>query len=111
MALATLLIIVVVFIALIIFVPFLRSMLSGLFRFSFLLAVIFLAAAGSAILMNNETIFDRPGSKMRLVRFLSEDSAATSEKGLGDAPCEIDKHAEAKPEAKAEEARAKLKKK
>jgi len=112
MALATLLIIVVVFLALIIFIPFFRSMLRGLLRFSFLIVVIFLAAAGSAILMNNETIFDRPGTKQRLVRFLSVDSAATSEKGLGDAPCLIDKHlAEAKPEGGAQESHAKAKKK
>jgi hypothetical protein len=112
MALATLLIIVVVFLALIIFGPFFRSMLAGLIRFSFLIVVIFLAAAGSAMLMNNETIFDHPGWKQRAVRFLTENSAATSEKGLGDAPCAIDKHsAEAKPQAKEAEVRAKLKKK
>ena len=48
MALATLLVIVVVFFALIIFVPFFRSMLRGLIRFAFLIVVIFLAAAGTA---------------------------------------------------------------
>ena len=71
MALAILLIIVVVFLALIIFVRFFRSMLSALIRFSFLIVVIFLAGAGSAILMNNETIFDRPGWKPRAIRFLT----------------------------------------
>src|SRR5208282_2229644 len=110
MALATLLIIVVVFLALIIFVPFFRSMLSGLIRFSFLIAVIFLALAGTAILMNNETIFERPGTKQRLIRFLTEDSAATSEKGFGDAPCTLDKKT-AEQQAKEDELRAKLKKK
>jgi len=110
MALATVLIIVVVFLALIIFVPFFRSMLAGLIRFSFLIAVIFLALAGTAILMNNETIFDRPGTKQRLIRFLTEDSAATSEKGFGDAPCALDKKAP-EQKAKEDEARAKPKKK
>ena len=90
MALAILLIIVVVFLAAVIFIPFIRSMLSGLLRFAFLLVVIFLAIAGSAILVNNETIFDRPGTKERVVRFLTEDSAATSEKGYGEAPCAFD---------------------
>src|SRR5579864_7675989 len=93
MALATLLIIVVVFLALIIFIPFFLSMLRGLFRFAFLIVVIFAAAAGSAILMNNETIFDRPGAKQRLAIFLTQNAAATSEKGLGGAPCALDKTA------------------
>jgi hypothetical protein len=110
MALATLLIIVVVFLALIIFIPFFRSMLRGLFRFSFLIVVIFAAAAGSAILMNNETIFDRPGAKQRLGMFLTQNSAATSEKGLGGAPCALDKAALAE-QAKEDEAHAKAKKK
>jgi hypothetical protein len=90
MALATVLIIVVVCIALVIFVSFVRRMLSGLLRFAFLLAVIFLAIAGSAILMNNETVFDRPSTKQRVIKFLTEDSAATSEKGYGEAPCVFD---------------------
>jgi Protein of unknown function (DUF1499) len=110
MALATLLIIVIVFIALTIFVPFFRSMLRGLIRLGFLIVVIFLAAGGTAILMNNETIFDRPGWKQRAVRFVTEDSAATSEKGYGEAPCALDKTAIGQ-RAKEDEARAKLKKK
>jgi len=110
MALATVLIIVGVFIALLIFVSFIRSMLSGLLRFAFLLVVIFLAVAGTAILMNNETIFDRPGAKIRMVRFLTQDSAATSEKGYGDAPCVFDQPA-AEQRAKEEAARGKQKKK
>jgi hypothetical protein len=110
MALATLLIIVVVFLALIIFVPFFRSLLRGLIRLGFLIVVIFLAAAGTAILMNNETIFDTPGWKPRTVKFLTEDSAATSEKGYGEAPCILDQPA-IEQRAKEEAARAKLMKK
>lgn len=108
MALGILLIIVVVFIALLIFVRFFRSMFSGLLRFAFLLVVIFFAIAGTAILMNNETVFDRPGWKQRATTFMTQNSAATSEKGVGDAQCEIDQHAET---ASSEEARAKAKKK
>jgi hypothetical protein len=93
MALAILIIIVVVLLALLIFVPFFRSMISGLLRFAFLIVVLFLAIAGSAILMNNETIFDRPGWKQRATRFMTIDYAATSEKGTGDAQCAIDQHA------------------
>jgi hypothetical protein len=104
------LVIVVVFLALIIFVPFFRSMLRGLIRFAFLIMVIFFAAAGTAILMNNETIFDSPGWKQRAVKFVTEDSAATSEKGYGEAPCALDQPA-AEQRAKEEAARAKLMKK
>jgi hypothetical protein len=110
MALATLLIIAVVFIALLIFVPFVRSLLSGLIRFGFLIVVLFLAIAASAILMNNETPFDRPSARQRIIRFLTEDSAATSEKGYGEAPCIFDQPA-AEQRAKEEAARAKVKKK
>jgi Protein of unknown function (DUF1499) len=108
MALGILLVIIVVFIALLIFTPFFRSMLSGLLRFAFLIVVIFFAAAGTAVLMNNETVFDRPGMKQRAITFMTQDSAATSEKGIGDAQCEFDKHADA---ANVEEARAKAQKK
>jgi hypothetical protein len=110
MTLAIALIIAIVFLAAVIFVPFVRSMLSGLLRFAFLLAVIFLAIAGSAILMNNETIFDRPSTKQRIIRFLAEDSAATSEKGYSEAPCVFDQPA-AEQRAKEEAARARQEKK
>jgi len=108
MALAILIIIVVVILALLIFVPFFRSMISGLLRFAFLIVVIFLAIAGSAILMNNETVFDRPGWKQRATRFVTMNYAATSQKGIGDAPCEIDQHAQA---AAAEEVAGKSRRK
>ncbi len=110
MALATLLVIVVVFIALIIFVPFFRSMIRGLIRFAFLIVVIFLAFAGTSMLMNNETIFDSPGAKKRAVKFVTEDWANTSDNGYGEAPCVIDKPA-IEQRAREAEAQAKLKKK
>ncbi len=104
MALAVLIIVVLV-IALTIFVPFLRSILSGLLRLAFFVVVVFMAIAGVSMLMNNETIFDTPGWKLRAVRFMTTNSAATSEKGVGDAQCMAAKHAvESKPEA-AEESR------
>ena len=112
MTLAVLLILIVAFIALLIFVPFARSIISGLIRTAFFLVVVFLAVFGLSMLANNETIFDRPGYKLRTMRFLTVNSAATSEKGDGDAPCMADKHAvEAKPEAAAESHQPKGKKK
>ena len=110
MALAILLIIVVVFIALLIFVPFMRSLLSGLLRFSFLIAVLFLAIAGSAILMNNETPFDRPEHQTAHHQISDRGFGATSEKGYGEAPCIFDQPA-AEQRAKEEAARARQQKK
>jgi hypothetical protein len=103
MTLAVLIIIVVVVVALMIFVPFVRSAASGLLRFGFFLVVLFLAVAGAAMLMNNETIFDRPGWKQRATKFLGSNFANTSEKGVGDAPCTAERHA---VETKAEPAPA-----
>ena len=105
MALGILFALVALLIALVIFVPFFRSMFKGLLRFSFLIVTIFLAMAGVAILMNNETIFDHPSAQQRMVRFVARNSAATSENGWGDAPCSFDKP------AKEEDTQAKTKKK
>ncbi len=79
------------------FVPFLRSFVSVLLRIVILGGALFIAIAGAAMLTNDETIFAPPGWKARAVRFLTSDSAATSEKGLGDAACATDQHA---PESK-----------
>ena len=107
-----LIVIVVAFIAVLIFVPFVRSILSALIRTAFFLVVVFLAVFGLSMLANNETVFDRPGYKLRTMRFLTVNSAATSEKGDSDAPCMADKHAvEAKPEALPESHQPKNKKK
>jgi len=70
-----------------IFVPFLRRLAFALLRLGIALAAAFVAIAGVSMLMNNETIFEKPGSKARTLRFLTEDHAATSEKGLGTATC------------------------
>src|SRR5215471_11830554 len=39
------------------------------------------------MLMNNETIYEKPGAKARIIRFMTVDHAATSEKGSGTATC------------------------
>jgi hypothetical protein len=107
-----LILIIVAFLALLIFVPFVRSIISALIRTGFLLLVVFLAVFGSSMLLNNETVFDRPGWKLRAARFLTVDWAATSVNGKGDAPCTADKHAvESKPETPAETHQTKGKKK
>jgi hypothetical protein len=81
------LIVAVVVILALIFVPFLRRLVFVLLRIAIALVAAFIAIAGISMLMNNETIYEKPGAKARFLRFISEDHAATSEKGLGTATC------------------------
>jgi hypothetical protein len=106
MGIVIVLIVVVAFVLLLIFVPFFRGLISLFIRLAFFFAAIFIAIAGAAMLMNNETIFERPGWKLRASRFLTVDWANTSEKGLSDAPCTAD-GTEARPQSAAPKARPK----
>ena len=81
------LIVAVVAILILIFVPFIRRLVFALLRIGIALVAGFVAVAGISMLMNNETIYEKPGSRPRTIRFLTEDHAATSEKGLGSATC------------------------
>ena len=72
---------------LLIFVPFLRRLVFALLRIAIAVAAAFVAVAGISMLMNNETIYEKPGAKARIIRFMTVDHAATSEKGLGTATC------------------------
>ena len=74
-------------ILLLIFVPFLRRLVFALLRIAIALAAAFVAVAGISMLMNNETIYEKPGAKARIIRFMTQDHAATTEKGLGTAAC------------------------
>jgi hypothetical protein len=81
------LIVAAVVILALIFVPFLRRLVFVLLRLGIALVAAFIAIAGVSMLMNNETIYEKPGAKARFIRFITEDHAATSEKGLGTATC------------------------
>ena len=81
------LIVAAVVVLALIFVPFLRRLVFALLRIAIALAAAFIAIAGISMLMNNETIYEKPGAKARFIRFITEDHAATSEKGLGTATC------------------------
>src|SRR5215469_533894 len=74
-------------ILLLIFVPFLRGLVFALLRIAIAVVAAFIAVAGISMLMNNETIYEKPGAKARIIRFMTVDHAATSEKGLGTATC------------------------
>src|SRR5438309_7011028 len=102
----TFVVVIVVFIGVLYFVPFLRRIVSLFLRIGIFLFATFAAVGGLAMLMNNETIYDRPGASARFHRFLNVNWANTSDVGLGSAPCSADRHAK---EAASEEKHAEAK--
>ena len=81
------LIVVAAVILLMIFLRFFRRLVFALVRIAIALIAAFVAIAGISMLMNNETIYEKPGAKARIIRFMTQNRAATSEKGLGTATC------------------------
>ena len=81
------LIVVAAVILLMIFLRFFRRLVFALVRIAIALVAAFVAVAGISMLMNNETIYEKPGAKARIIRFMTQNRAATSEKGLGTATC------------------------
>jgi len=80
-------IIAVVVILILIFVRPIRRLVSLLLRIAIAVVAIIVAIGGVSMLMNNETIFEKPGVEARSIRFFTQSGAATSEKGLGSATC------------------------
>lgn len=76
-------------IAAMIFVPILRRVLLLLIRLAIFFAGVAVAAAGIAMLMNNETIFEKPSANQRIARFLTMNSAAASASGSGSVTCDM----------------------
>ncbi len=74
-------------VAILIFFPRVRRIVSLLVRIAITIVATGIAAFGLALLANNETIYEKPGIEARTVRFLSVSRATTSEKGLGSASC------------------------
>ena len=93
------LVIGVVIIAAFIFVPFLRRLLGLIFRLAIFAVGVAIAAAGVSMILNNETIFERPGFGQRVVRFVTMNSAASSTTGSGSVTCDMSA-AQAAPAAK-----------
>jgi uncharacterized protein (DUF1499 family) len=80
-------IIAVVVIAAMIFIPILRRLLGLIIRLAVFLIAVGIVAAGVTMIMNNETIFERPGFGQRVQRFLTKNSAAASTTGSGSVVC------------------------
>ena len=76
----------VVVIAVLVFVPFVLRLLV---RLAFFLIPVAVAAAGITMIMNDETIFERPGAAQRVVRFVTMNSAAASPSGFGSVTCQM----------------------
>ena len=83
------LIVGVVVLAILIFVPLLRVVVSLFFRIAIFLIGLAVAAAGVAMIMNNETIFEKPGASTRVTRFITMNSAAASASGSGSVTCDM----------------------
>jgi hypothetical protein len=79
-------VVALVVIAVLIFVPFVLRLLVRLAVFLIPVAV---AAAGIAMIMNDETIFEKPGAEQRAIRFVTMNSAAASPSGFGSVTCQM----------------------
>jgi hypothetical protein len=82
------LIIAVVVLAILIFVPVLRRVLLLLIRLAVFFIAVGIVAAGVTMILNNETIFERPGIGQRVVRFVTMNSAAASSTGSSAVTCD-----------------------
>ena len=88
----------VVVLAILIFVRSIRAIFSLLVRLAIFFVGIAVAAAGVSMIMNNETIFEKPGATTRVKRFISMNSAAASASGSGSVTCDMGGGAKAQPE-------------
>ncbi|MGD0673430.1 MAG: hypothetical protein ABSB13_15265 [Candidatus Binatus sp.] len=76
----------VVIAAVLFFVPFALRLVV---RLALFLIPVAIAAAGIAMIMNDETIFERPGAQQRMIRFVTMNSAAASASGDGSVTCQM----------------------
>jgi uncharacterized protein DUF1499 len=77
-------VIIVVFLAIV----FLRRFVGLLVRLIFFLIFVAIAAAGVTMIMNNETIWEKPGFPQRVARFVTMNSATSSTTGSGSLTCD-----------------------
>jgi len=91
-------VVVVVVLAILIFVRSVRAIFSLLVRLAIFFVGLAVAGAGIAMIMNNETIFEKPGASTRVKRFISMNSAAASASGSGSVTCDMGGGAKTQPE-------------
>src|SRR5579863_5012347 len=87
----TLPLLVVAFLAIfaLIMSSFLRRLVGVIFQVILFTIGIAVTVAGVTMLMNEETVFDKPGAKLRTVRFLTMNSARTSATGDASLTCDL----------------------
>jgi hypothetical protein len=90
-------VIAVVVLAAIMFIPILRRLFGLLFRLAIFFVGVAIAAAGITMILNNETIFERPGFGQRVARFVTMNSAASSTTGSGSVVCVMEQPPQAAP--------------
>jgi Protein of unknown function (DUF1499) len=83
-------VIAVVVLAAMIFVPILRRLFGLIIRLAVFFVAVGIVAAGVTMIMNNETIFERPGIGQRVTRFLTKNSVAASQSGSGAVTCAME---------------------
>ena len=69
-------------------VVFLRRFVGLLVRLIFFLIFVAIAAAGVSMLLNDETIWEKPGFPQRVARFVTMNSAISSTTGSGSLTCD-----------------------
>ncbi|MGA6970626.1 MAG: hypothetical protein WBY93_03285 [Candidatus Binatus sp.] len=82
------LVIAIVVLAVLLFVPPLRRIFSLLIRLAIFVLAVAIIAAGVTMILNDETIFERPGIGQRVVRFVTMNSAAASSTGSSAVTCD-----------------------
>jgi hypothetical protein len=91
------LVIAVVVLAAFVFVPILRRLLGLIIRLAVFFVAVAVVAAGVTMILNNETIFERPGLGQRVIRFVTMNSAAASSTGSGSVTCAMEQLPQAAP--------------
>src|SRR5260370_42531728 len=81
-----------------VFIPVLRRVVSLFVRLAIFAIGVAVAAAGVAVIMNNGTIFEKPGATRRVSRFVTMHSAAASASGLGSGACHMGRDRQTPPE-------------
>src|SRR5271170_298078 len=104
------LVVAVVILGLFIFVPILRRLLGLIIRLGIFLIAVGIAAAGVTMILNNETIFERPGFGQRVERFLTMNSAASSQTGSSAVTCVLENPPAPPPAAAAAASHKRVKK-
>jgi hypothetical protein len=79
---------IVVIVVVLVAVLFLRRFLGLFIRLAFFLVFVAIAAAGVTMILNNETIWEKPGFGQRVQRFVTMNSAASSTTGSSSVTCD-----------------------